>query len=358
MYIGIFDQDLILTPSKFCPSLEIMKISYYHKKKGDIVEFVLSFEDTEKYDILYLSRESLSQKDFPSSFLLQKNLQWVGRGFTGNYVKLPDEIEHSPPDKTFYSTYVMTHKDVFSLRSYTCFTKKILNPSSILLRITNGEKLLIDYTKLNYHNQKIILYDYDFYSSPHAMAIYDYFTSRGNELIFIHKSVIEGLDNFLHICKNTKSITDTYPAVSLIHDDAVPVTKLLKYADCFNYSCGYTIIKKNKPISRKAVICALNLYFCCASLGKKIPISADLTHPEKNIESNDYEKIIAVLSNQLYYNFSPGRDLNLMELIFEKYGQPRCVLINEKIQQDRNLYILLHTNISTVKGTGKWRPRL
>ena len=27
-----------MTPSKFCPSLEIMKISYYHKKKGDIVE--------------------------------------------------------------------------------------------------------------------------------------------------------------------------------------------------------------------------------------------------------------------------------------------------------------------------------
>lgn len=358
MYIGIFDQDLTLTPSKFCPSLEIMKISYYHKKKGDIVEFVLSFEDTEKYDILYLSRESLSQKDFPSSFLLQKNLQWVGRGFTGKYVKLPDEIEHSPPDKTFYSTYVMTHKDIFSQRSYTCFTRKVLNPSFILLRITNGEELLVDYTKLDYHNQKIILYDYDFYSSSHAMAIYDYFTSRGNELIFIHKSMIEGLDNFLHICKNTKSITDAYPAVSLIHDDAVPVTKLLKYANCFNTSCGYAVVKKNKPISRKAVICTLNLYFCCASLGKRILVLSDLTHPEKDIESNDYEKIISVLTDRLTYSFSPGRNSNLMDLIFAEYGQSRCRLINEKIQQDRNLYILLHTNISTIKGTGKWRPRL
>ena len=61
------------------------------------------------------------------------------------------------------------------------------------------------------------------------------------------------------------------------------------------------------------------------------PKDASFDELDKILSKLGYEKIIAVLSNQLYYNFSPGRDLNLMELIFEKYGQPRCVLINEKI---------------------------
>lgn len=47
-----------------------MKISAYHKKKGDVVEFSLTFENSDKYDIFYVSRDLLTQKDFPSEYML------------------------------------------------------------------------------------------------------------------------------------------------------------------------------------------------------------------------------------------------------------------------------------------------
>lgn len=358
MYIGIFDQDILLNPAKFCPSLELMKLSYYHKRRGDIVEFVLSFEDSEKYDILYLSRESLSQKDFPSSFLLQSNLQWVGRGFTGNYVKLPEEVEHSPPDRTFYSTFVKTHENVFTTRTKNQIVRKILSEDFVLLRITNGNELLIDYTKLNYSNQKIILYDYNFYNSSYAKEIFDYFTSRGNELLFLYSSQIKDLDLFVYYSSNSKAITDGRQALLLVHNDGIPITKLMKHIDCFNCYCGYHVPLNEKPTSRKALIAALNIYFYGASRNIKIPIKVDLKPDDWDGAATIYEILMRAFSNILTYKLNPTSNKTVMDEVYHIAGKERCKLINQTIQADRNLYILANLNVRQVRDSGKWRLRL
>lgn len=63
-----------------------MKVSSFYKSKGDIVELCFDMNDFEKYDIVYLSRNSLSAKDFPQDLLSKANVEWVGRGFVGSYV--------------------------------------------------------------------------------------------------------------------------------------------------------------------------------------------------------------------------------------------------------------------------------
>ena len=42
MLVGIIDWDLFINKSTFLPNLEVMLISAYHKKNGDIVHLLLN----------------------------------------------------------------------------------------------------------------------------------------------------------------------------------------------------------------------------------------------------------------------------------------------------------------------------
>lgn len=92
MIICLHDSD----KTKF-PNLALMKLSAWHKKRGDIVSF---FESNKSYDKIYSSKVfSFTEKD--------RNLpdeERVIKGGTGYNLamKLPDEIEHIMPDYSLY----------------------------------------------------------------------------------------------------------------------------------------------------------------------------------------------------------------------------------------------------------------
>lgn len=95
MKIGLIDVD-----GHNFPNLALMKISSYHKKMGDNVEFVYYFSS---YDIVYMSKIfTFSEED--NTVINSNN---IIKGGTGYDIKkcLPEEVEHSFPDYSLYSNY-------------------------------------------------------------------------------------------------------------------------------------------------------------------------------------------------------------------------------------------------------------
>ena len=88
------------------PNLALMKISAYHKVRGDSVEWWWGWEH---YDRVYMSKvfDSTYTPDMPEPF----NAEEIVKGGTGYGLenKLPDEIEHMYPD---YSLYPELTKDI------------------------------------------------------------------------------------------------------------------------------------------------------------------------------------------------------------------------------------------------------
>ena len=58
---------------------DVMKISSYHKQKGDRVNFVLKKDDIYRpYDIYYIIRESSNTPLPPADFFLNSRVKWWG----------------------------------------------------------------------------------------------------------------------------------------------------------------------------------------------------------------------------------------------------------------------------------------
>ncbi len=101
MKVGLIDVD----GSKTFPNLPLMKLSAYHKSRGDTVEWAYPMEH---YDLVYQT------KVFDDTY--SRDIDWfvdadrVVKGGTGYGLdnKLPDEIEHIYPD---YSLYPELTKD-------------------------------------------------------------------------------------------------------------------------------------------------------------------------------------------------------------------------------------------------------
>lgn len=95
MEIGLIDVD-----SHNFPNLALMKISAYHKAKGDNVEWCLPFKH---YDIVYQSKvfDDTYSKDIDYFPMADKIIKGgTGYGLDNN---LPYEIEHIYPDYSLYS---------------------------------------------------------------------------------------------------------------------------------------------------------------------------------------------------------------------------------------------------------------
>ncbi len=92
MKIGLINID-----SKI-PNLALMKISAYHKAKGDTVSW---FDMFETYDKVYASKVFSYTPDYA---YYPAGIETVigGSGYIGNYTVLADEIEHTCPDYSLY----------------------------------------------------------------------------------------------------------------------------------------------------------------------------------------------------------------------------------------------------------------
>ncbi len=95
MEIGLIDVD-----SHHFPNLPLMKLSAYHKQKGDNVEFWMPLN---KYDIVYKSKVFDFTPDIEYMPMAERILEG-GTGYKAN-VNLPYEIEHIMPDYSLYPQY-------------------------------------------------------------------------------------------------------------------------------------------------------------------------------------------------------------------------------------------------------------
>lgn len=106
MRIGIIDADLISRKKHRFPNLACMKISAWHKEQGHDVSLLLSYDDIENYDKVFLSKV-FTDTPVPDGIT---ELSWVEYGGTGFFFdkapNLPDEIEHHMPDYHLYDDFV------------------------------------------------------------------------------------------------------------------------------------------------------------------------------------------------------------------------------------------------------------
>lgn len=87
------------------PNLCLMKLSAYHKKRGDDVEW---HDGRKRYDIVYMSR--VFTDSYSKDYIGNIRADRVVRGGTGYGLgnRLPDEIEHTYPDDTLYPQFAGT----------------------------------------------------------------------------------------------------------------------------------------------------------------------------------------------------------------------------------------------------------
>lgn len=103
--IGIIDADLLDNGTRH-PNLALMKIAGFYRDNGDEVELVLSYDELDIYDDLYMSKV-FNFTYVPKKVLEMKNLHIGGTGFFEDGGKnLPDEIEHHMPYYDLYKGYV------------------------------------------------------------------------------------------------------------------------------------------------------------------------------------------------------------------------------------------------------------
>lgn len=106
MNIGIIDADVIGKKKHRFPNLACMKISSYYKSQGHNVKLLLSYDDIENYDKVFISKV-FTDTPIPEGVL---NLSWVEYGGTGFFYDkaepLPYEVEHSMPDYHLYDDWV------------------------------------------------------------------------------------------------------------------------------------------------------------------------------------------------------------------------------------------------------------
>ena len=81
------------------PNLALMKISTYHKQRGDSVEF---YNSLEQYDIVYMSKIFSFTPDYMQTLFNAKNVIKGGSGYDIN-IKLPEEIDKCQPDYSLYN---------------------------------------------------------------------------------------------------------------------------------------------------------------------------------------------------------------------------------------------------------------
>lgn len=92
MNIGLVDVD-----GHNFPNLALMKLSAFHKSKGDNVEFAINLKH---YDIIYMSKIFTFTKDPAYNFLADKIIKG-GTGYDLD-IHLPDDVENITPDYDLY----------------------------------------------------------------------------------------------------------------------------------------------------------------------------------------------------------------------------------------------------------------
>lgn len=106
MRIAIIDADLLGRKKHRFPNLVCMKLSGYHRERGDEVVLKLDYEGLDAFDRVFLSKVFTDTK-VPDGVLELPNLSYGGTGFFYDKAPpLPAEVEHHMPDYHLYDEWV------------------------------------------------------------------------------------------------------------------------------------------------------------------------------------------------------------------------------------------------------------
>lgn len=124
MNIAIIDADLIGRKRHRFPNLACMKISGFHKSRGDAVTLKTNYDGLETFDRVYLAKvftdTAIPTGGLFGSVLDLPNLTYGGTGFFyDNAPPLPTEIEHHLPDYHLYDDWAGTGVEFKAYRDYS-----------------------------------------------------------------------------------------------------------------------------------------------------------------------------------------------------------------------------------------------
>ena len=160
MSIGLMDADLA-TYSLVPFNLEIMKLSAYYKRKGEVVIFSPSF--TPDKNTYFIYRKDYNDGQYPPHLLTTPNVEVGGLAFSNNrYVPLSEEIECMKPDTTIYNKQVKAILAKTSKRNERIF--KTLQDAEHCRISLDGQTVWPHYMqqfKLLSKANNIIFHDYD-----------------------------------------------------------------------------------------------------------------------------------------------------------------------------------------------------
>lgn len=109
--IAVIDADLIGRKKHRFPNLACMKLSGYHKGRGDDVALKTDYERLDRFDRVYLSKV-FTDTDVPEGILELENVIYGGTGFFCDRApSLPEEAEHHMPDYHLYDEWVQGKLD-------------------------------------------------------------------------------------------------------------------------------------------------------------------------------------------------------------------------------------------------------
>ena len=126
MKIGIIDAEIIGKKKHRFPNLASMKLSAFHKQKGDSVDLLLSYDNVPEYDKVYISKV-FTDTPVPEYILSLPNVKYGGTGFFYDTAEpLPSEIENIMPDYHLYDKWIRLQLEkgekASSLQYYTDYS--------------------------------------------------------------------------------------------------------------------------------------------------------------------------------------------------------------------------------------------
>lgn len=124
MNVAVIDADLIGRNRHRFPNLACMKISGYHKARGDSVTLKTNYDALTAFDKVYLAKvfsdTPIPASDLFGSVLDLPNLTFGGTGFFyDNAPPLPPEVEHSMPDYHLYDVWAGSGSEFKAYRDYS-----------------------------------------------------------------------------------------------------------------------------------------------------------------------------------------------------------------------------------------------
>lgn len=357
MSIGCFDDDIYIYG--ILPfNLELMKISTFFKKRGEIVSLAPAFAPY-RYTTFYYRKDFYDGK-VRKNLMDYKNINWGGHAFSGNtYIPMDEKIEKQIPDMYLYNNY----RDKFNNTKAGERLFKILTDATHFRLSLDGKTIWKDFEKQIDKGNKmsIILHDYNLNQIQGSFEIID---SMSKEKLLIGKRV--GIGNKFPIqVNNSKDFlkwSSLQPSANLfnlqyngvIDDralyDFAELTKNTSIARQLIYNITSDSLNEDDFVKNKILKIYFQVCFLCMN---RLKIS--LKYEDNFFVHKEWEKIIDLFNcyissftsvNLKTFQYFIEKNQTMVDLVkhFKEVAKPAIGLIFSKQDVKELFYFVYEKN--------------